>query len=303
MSDENNYPHANGAVQAPGYPQTKLNTVRVYKKRGHYDYRTVHSIVASTFVSHVAFTITDEDGEPTPINMPLTAVMGRYDPDDPLPEDDGDEEEYVRQQEATVLDGPADLYLHTNAASLLYKSIREKGSVRVCVTSTKVDGVVLFFTPNGHSLNYRSAILHGDASLVSDPAEKRYAMHLLTNHMSRRRWSATNPVSPAAMKSVQVMRVRVRSASAKIRAANVGEFEPQLATTAAGPREDVWTGVVPVYEVLGEPVGSGVFPERTVQGQVEEWRVGRNEREKSYAERVAQPSEVEVKMRELVLQS
>lgn len=69
--------------------------------------------------------------------MPLTAVMGRYDPDDPLPEDDGDEEEYVRQQEATVLDGPADLYLHTNAASLLYKSIREKGSVRVCVTSTK----------------------------------------------------------------------------------------------------------------------------------------------------------------------
>jgi len=263
--------------------------------------------------------------------MPLTAVMGRYDPDDPLPEDDGGEEEYVRQQEATVLDGPADLYLHTNAASLLYKSIREKGSVRVCVTSTKgiyillpprtspdriseysifanslgsiVDGVVLFFTPNGHSLNYRSAILHGDASLVSDPAEKRYAMHLLTNHMSRRRWSATNPVSPAAMKSVQVMRVRVRSASAKIRAANVGEFEPQLAMTAAGPREDVWTGVVPVYEVLGEPVGSGVFPERTVQGQVEEWRVGRNEREKSYAERVAQPSEVEVKMRELVLQS
>lgn len=123
-------------------------------------------------------------------------------------------------------------------------------------------------------------------------------MHLLTNHMSRRRWSATNPVAPFALKAVQVMRVRIRSASAKVRAANIGDFEREL----VGERDDVWTGVVPVYEVLGEPVGSGVFPERTAKGQVEEWRVGRNEREKGYAERVAQPSEVEIKMREMVLQ-
>lgn len=144
----------NGSNDASGYPKTSLNTVRVYKQRGkevpiwlhraqrlilpvgHYDYRTVHSILSSTFVSHVSFIVEDEDGEPMPMNLPLTAVLGHYDPNDPLPEDDGDEAQYIRQQES-MGEGPADLYLHGNAASMLCKAIKEKGSVRVCVTSTK----------------------------------------------------------------------------------------------------------------------------------------------------------------------
>lgn len=144
----------NGSGNASAYPKTALNTVRVYKQRGkqmktavaqaqeltlykgHYDYRTVHSILASTFVSHVSFIIKDEEGEPMPMNLPLTAVLGRYDPNNPLPEDDGDEEQYMHQQES-MTDGPADLYLHGNAASLLCKAIKENGSVRVCISSTK----------------------------------------------------------------------------------------------------------------------------------------------------------------------
>ncbi|KAJ9314370.1 hypothetical protein C8Q69DRAFT_505873 [Paecilomyces variotii] len=279
----------NGSGNASAYPKTALNTVRVYKQRGHYDYRTVHSILASTFVSHVSFIIKDEEGEPIPMNLPLTAVLGRYDPNNPLPEDDGDEEQYMHQQES-MTDGPADLYLHGNAASLLCKAIKENGSVRVCISSTKVDGVVMFFTPNGHSLNYRSVVVHGDAELVSSLEERRYAMHLLTNHMVRRRWSGTNPVSPSAVKSVQVMRVKIRSASAKVRASNIGSFEPR----EMGTRQDVWTGVVPLYEVLGTPVSSGGFPEREVQEHLEDWRSTRNEAEKSYAERVAIPSDVEL---------
>ncbi|KAL1881581.1 hypothetical protein Plec18167_003178 [Paecilomyces lecythidis] len=280
----------NGCNNTSAYPKTALNTVRVYKQRGHYDYRTVHSILASTFVSHVSFITRDEDGELIPMNLPLTAVLGRYDPNDPLPEDDGDEEQYTRQQES-MADGPADLYLHGNAASLLCKGIKENGSVRVCITSTKVDGVVMFFTPNGHSLNYRSVVIHGDAELVLSPDERRYAMHLLTNHMVRRRWSDTNPVSPTAIKSVQVMRVKIRSASAKVRASNIGSFEPR----EMGTRADVWTGVVPLYEVLGTPVSSGGFPERGIQEQLEDWRASRNETERGYAEEVAKPSEVESK--------
>ncbi|GAD92872.1 hypothetical protein BC1G_06677 [Paecilomyces variotii No. 5] len=262
----------NNDDNASAYPKTALNTVRVYKQRGHYDYRTVHSILASTFVSHVSFITKDEDGEPMPMNLPLTAVLGRYDPNDPLPEDDGDEEQYMRQQES-MADGPADVYLHGNAASLLF------------------DGVVMFFTPNGHSLNYRSVVIHGDAELVSSAEERRYAMHLLTNHMVRRRWSDTNPVSPSAIKSVQVMHIKIRSASAKVRASNIGGFEPR----EMGTREDVWTGVVPLYEVLGTPVSSGGFPAREIQEQLEDWRTSRNEAEKGYAEEVAKPSEVEMK--------
>src|SRR2546423_13144015 len=78
-------------------------------------------------------------------------------------------------------------------------------------TSTNVDGVVLFLTPNGHSLNYRSATVHGEASLVPNDqiAKKRWAMRLLTNHMAKGRWGTTHPVAASAMKYVQVIEVRV----------------------------------------------------------------------------------------------
>jgi hypothetical protein len=133
--------------------------------------------------------------------------------------------------------------------------------------TASVDGVVLWFTPNGHSLNYRSSIIHGDAEIVESCEEKRYAMHLLMNHMSRRRRSATNPVDAKAMKHVQVIRVKILGASAKINNLRVatGKFDP----ASVGERQDVFTGVVPLYEVLGEPVSSGVLPGRESQMQME----------------------------------
>lgn len=100
-----------------------------------YDYSTVHSIFASTFVSHVSFIGVDEDGDPTPINLPMTAVLGSYDPEDPLPEDDGSDSQYYRQQQDP--DRPVDLYLHGNCAMMLRRAISRNGVMKVCVTATK----------------------------------------------------------------------------------------------------------------------------------------------------------------------
>ena len=250
----------------------------------NYEYKAIYAVLQKTFVSNVSFVITDEDGEPAPFCLPMTAVPGQYDPSVPsLLEDDGDEETYVQQQE-TYNDEPFDVYLHGNTALLLGKMTREKGSVKVVVSATKVDGVVLHFAPNGHSLNYRSCVIHGDATPVSSPEEKRYAMHLLTNHMVRRRWSSANPVATQAMKNIQVIKVAIRSASAKMRAANVLGLQK---VTGMGERDDVWTGVLPLYEVLGEPVESGYAPEREVQSEIIMWRDTRNREERAYAEDVA----------------
>ncbi|ESZ90634.1 hypothetical protein SBOR_8984 [Sclerotinia borealis F-4128] len=103
--------------------------------------------------------------------------------------------------------------------------------------------------------------------------------------MIRRRWSMTNEVAPEAMKSVQVIKVVVRSASAKTRTGNVNSLEK----AGLGERDDVWTGAVPLYEVLGEPVGSGYCPDRPMQEGLVDWRMRRNEKEKSYAGTAAQP--------------
>ena len=59
--------------------------------------------------------------------------------------------------------------------------------------------------------------------------------------------------------------------------------------TPIGERDDVWTGVLPVYEVLGDPVESGICPERPVQREIIDWMEKRNTKERAYAEQVAKP--------------
>ena len=101
-----------------------------------YDYKTIYDILASTFVSNISFVVTDENGGPSPFSLPMTAVAGRYEASEPLPEDDGNEEEYVRGQESFG-DGPFDVYLHGNSAMLLSKMTKSQPSVKVVVSSTK----------------------------------------------------------------------------------------------------------------------------------------------------------------------
>ncbi|CRG82704.1 hypothetical protein PISL3812_00048 [Talaromyces islandicus] len=293
-----------------GYPQGKLNTIRVYKQRGHYDYETVHSITDSTLLSHVAFIIKDNDnnGEDTPVNIPLTCVLGRYNPD--IDYESLSDEQLDAEHKQTIHNGPVEAYVHGNAAAMLYKAIKssEDGSVKVCITSTAVDGIVLFLTPNGHSLNYRSSVIHGTASLVPEHevAKKRWSMRLLTNHMARGRWDVTYPVAQSAIEYVQVIEVHIRSASAKVRGANIGDFEPDtvLGQSPGWEQKDVWSGVVPLYELLGTPVSSEVMgshgnSESALQ-QVESWRRGRNKASRQYAESVAAVGPVEKDMKEQV---
>ena len=100
-----------------------------------YDYASIHSVFASTFVTHVCFITTDEDGEPTPMNLPMTAVLGTYNPQDPLSDDDGTEDEYYRQQ--LDLSKPMDVYLHGNSALMLKHAVKRNGTMKVCLAATK----------------------------------------------------------------------------------------------------------------------------------------------------------------------
>lgn len=60
---------------------------------------------------------------------------------------------------------PLDCYLHGYVSSRIVNLARaaEGEGLPVCIVASKVDGLVLSLTPNSHSYNYRSAILHGYA--------------------------------------------------------------------------------------------------------------------------------------------
>lgn len=125
--------------------------------------------------------------------------------------------------------------------------------IPLCVAATKVDGLVLSLTPHSHSYNYRSATLHGNATLVDNPAEKLYAMELITNSVVPGRWDHTRiPPDEGEMSSTSILRMKVTSASAKTRAGPPSDLKKDV--ERPGLREKVWTGVVPVFETLGTPV-------------------------------------------------
>lgn len=129
-------------------------------------------------------------------------------------------------------------------------------------------------------------------------------MRLLTNHMIKGRWDATHPVASSAMKHVQVIEVQILTASAKVRAQNIGTFDTEAMIEETGREwmsKGVWSGVVPVYQVLGKPVSSSVMGERGESSEalrlVEEWRAGVSTRSKEYAEAAAVAGEEERRMR------
>lgn len=134
----------------------------------------------------------------------------------------------------------------------------EKGSTSedglpICIAATLLDGLVLALTPNHHSMNYRSAVLHGYATLVTDPDEVLWAMELITNRMIPKRWENTRvPPNKVEMQSTSILRVSIVSASAKIR--NGGPGEDRKDEKVEAIRGKVWTGVVPVWNALGTPV-------------------------------------------------
>ncbi len=146
------------------------------------------------------------------------------------------------------------LYLHGSAAS---RAMRAAGSgLPVCVTATLVDGYVLARSAFHHSLNYRSVVVLGTATAVVDEAAKRHALEVITDHVVPGRWAECRPVTPTELRATSVIAVPLDEASAKIRAEGVHDDEGDLGLP-------IWAGVVPITEVLGDPVAAPDVPEGT----------------------------------------
>lgn len=129
----------------------------------------------------------------------------------------------------------------------------------VCVAATKIDNLILALTPFNHSYDYRSAVVHGTAALLdpgtrSSPANRdeiEFALRLITNSMVTDRWDNTRAPDEADIAATRILKVRIESASAKIRDSGVKDDAKDLKSNETTAR--VWTGVIPYIEMLGEP--------------------------------------------------
>lgn len=203
-------------------------------KRGSYDRELIYGILDEAFICHVGFVV---DAQPFVIPTAYAQVNDC-------------------------------LLIHGSSASRMLRALA--GEMEVCVTVTLLDSLVLARSAFHHSMNYRSVVVFGKASVVRDEREKLDALHPFTEHIIRGRWADVRPPNENELKATMVLSLPLQEASAKIRAGNPVDDEEDYTL-------DVWAGVIPLYLMTGKPVADEKLRDGiSIPAYVSKYKPGQN---------------------------
>lgn len=180
-------------------------------QRGVFDREAICKILDEGFVCHVGFAT---DGQPFVI-----PTM------------------YARVDDA--------IYFHGSAASRMLRGAAS--GVPVCITVTLADGLVLARSVFNHSMNYRSVVALGKATLVEDPKEKLAALRAFTEKILPGRWNDARQPNEKELKATSILRLALTEVSAKIRSGPVEDDAPDYELP-------VWAGIVPLRQIAEAPI-------------------------------------------------
>ena len=180
-------------------------------QRAVYDRELIYKILDEGFVCHIGFTA---DGQ--------TFVIPTM---------------YARVGDA--------LYFHGSAASRMLRGVST--GLNVCITVTLADGLVLARSVFNHSMNYRSAVALGNASIVDEADEKLDALRAFTEKILPGRWNDARQPNEKELKATSILRLPLTEISAKVRTGGVEDDAEDYALP-------VWAGVVPLRLVADAPL-------------------------------------------------
>jgi hypothetical protein len=193
------------------FSPTSRTQIKRLPQRGEYDRQTIYDILDEGLICQVGFVV---EGQP----FVIPTAYGRV----------GDR-----------------LYIHGSPASRMLRTLKE--GVNVCVTVTLLDGLVLARSAFHHSMNYRSVVVFGQATLVEDAEEKLEALKAFTEHVMRDRWAQVRPPNRQELAGTLVLALPLTEASAKIRSGAPADDE-------ADYELPVWAGELPLRLTTLEPV-------------------------------------------------
>ncbi|CAD0091123.1 unnamed protein product [Aureobasidium mustum] len=97
-----------------------------------------------------------------------------------------------------------------------------------------------------------------------------HAMELITNHLVTDRWSnSRTPPTKSELTATGILRVQIDTASVKVRNGGPHDDKKDLKDDTTTSR--VWTGVVPVHQIMGEPVASSDNVVKQVPASITTW--------------------------------
>ena len=112
------------------------------------------------------------------------------------------------------------------------------------MTVTLLDGLVCARSVFHNSMNYRSAVIYGVASLVTSDDERMTALAAITEHLIPGRWDNSRRPTKKEMAATIVLALSLDEASVKVR--------------TGGPKDDdedyhlnYWAGVLPITMTVG----------------------------------------------------
>ncbi|HEY7892414.1 MAG TPA: pyridoxamine 5'-phosphate oxidase family protein [Solirubrobacteraceae bacterium] len=178
--------------------------LRRKRERGSHDREVIDAILDEGLIAHLG--VTDDEGHPV-VTPTLHARVGDV------------------------------VYLHGSAASRTLASLRSGGPA--CLTVSLIDGLVLARSAMHHSVNYRSVMLFGRSTPVTDPEEKLKALEAVVEHIIPGRWAAVRAPTENELRATAVLSMPIDQASAKVRSGQPVDDEDDYAI-------DTWAGVLPL---------------------------------------------------------
>lgn len=190
---------------------TPRSTLRRHRERARHDPAELYALLDSVLICHLGLVV---DGAP----VVLPTGFGR--------------------------DGGT-LYLHgsSGAASLLAAA---RGAA-VCVTVSRLDGVVYARSAFHHSMNYASAVIHGTAVRVTDPEQVLHGLQVLVEHLAPGSWAHSRRPTRKELAATTVLSLPLDEASVKVRSGPPVDDEPDVEANLA------WAGVLPLQTGWGAP--------------------------------------------------
>ncbi len=198
---------------------TQRSKIKRVPKRGNYETQTIYNILDEALICHVGFTVNNQ-----PFVIPT--AYGRVDDK---------------------------LYIHGSPASRMLRNLNQ--GIEVCVTVTLLDALVLARSAFHHSMNYRSVVIFGTATLVNGTEEKNEALRAFTEHIIPERWQEVRQPSKQELQGTMVLSLPLTEASAKVRTGNPVDDETDYDLP-------VWAGVLPLQIVSGKAIAD----ERLIEG-------------------------------------
>jgi len=191
--------------------QTARTTLKRLPKRGAFDRESINQILDEGFICHVGFAV---EGRPFVIPTGYARAGDR-------------------------------IFIHGSQASRMLRTLGQ--GIEVCLTVTLIDGLVLARSAFHHSMNYRSVVVFGRATVVDERKEKLAALLALSEHMIPGRWADVREPNESEVKLTTVLSLPIEEASAKVRTGPPLDDEEDYELP-------VWAGVIPLRLIADWPI-------------------------------------------------